>query len=87
MTYNAVAGDEDINLCRDYVKLEDARDDAILPCQEAQTSRWFSGWAWSWWWWAKLVVVVLFLAAVGAVFFKWVGPFLMDKVFPHLYNY
>lgn len=32
------------------------------------------------WWWAKLILLVLFLGVLTAVFFKWVGPFFMDKV-------
>lgn len=35
---------------------------------------------WSIWWWAKLILVVGFLAVLAAVFFKWIGPFFMDKV-------
>lgn len=31
------------------------------------------------WWWAKLILLVLFLGVLAAVFFKWVGPFFMDK--------
>ena len=33
------------------------------------------------WWWAKLILLILFLGVLAAVFFKWVGPFFMDKVF------
>lgn len=31
------------------------------------------------WWWTKLALLVTFLALLGAVFLKWVGPFIMDK--------
>nr|XP_027083900.1 transmembrane protein 64-like [Coffea arabica] len=31
------------------------------------------------WWWAKLILLVGFLSVLAAVFFKWIGPFFMDK--------
>ncbi|CAI9093855.1 OLC1v1029444C2 [Oldenlandia corymbosa var. corymbosa] len=31
------------------------------------------------WWWAKLLLVGSSLAVLAAVFFKWIGPFFMDK--------
>ncbi|EPS59977.1 hypothetical protein M569_14827, partial [Genlisea aurea] len=36
-------------------------------------------WPWCFWWWAKLILVVLFVGLLAAVFFKWLGPFVMDK--------
>ncbi|KAI3716780.1 hypothetical protein L1987_67913 [Smallanthus sonchifolius] len=33
----------------------------------------------SFWWWAKLVVVFIFLAFLGVLFFLWIGPFVMNK--------
>lgn len=38
-------------------------------------SRW-----WSIWWWAKLILLGAFVGVLVAVFFKWIGPFFMDKV-------
>ncbi|KAM7494146.1 hypothetical protein LguiB_028755 [Lonicera macranthoides] len=40
----------------------------------SSSSRW-----WSLWWWAKLVLLLAFLGVLAAVFFKWVGPFFLDK--------
>ncbi|KAL6556819.1 hypothetical protein OROHE_006695 [Orobanche hederae] len=84
MTHNAA--DEDLRLGEDYVKLEKCGADGGTRCQaETSTSGCCDvgggggGWWWSWWWWAKLVLVVLFVVVLGAVFFKWVGPFFMDK--------
>lgn len=39
------------------------------------SSRW-----WSIWWWAKLILLGAFVGVLVAVFFKWIGPFFMDKV-------
>ncbi|KAL3818154.1 hypothetical protein ACJIZ3_004059 [Penstemon smallii] len=77
MTYNASDEGLKLNLGGDYVKLEDGGS----RCQ-AETSSSCAvggGWLWSLWWWAKLVLVILFVGVLGAVFFKWVGPFVMDK--------
>lgn len=89
MTYNA-ADEEDLRIGEDYVKLEDggARWQAETSTSSCcggggggeGASGGGGGWVWSLWWWAKLVLVVLFVAVLGAVFFKWVGPFFMDKV-------
>ncbi|XP_047947928.1 uncharacterized protein LOC125193988 isoform X2 [Salvia hispanica] len=68
MSYNAA--DEE-----DYVKLE-AETSTSGCCDGGDDG---GGWLWSLWWWAKLVLVVLFVAVLGAVFFKWIGPFFMDK--------
>lgn len=38
------------------------------------SSRW-----WSIWWWAKLILLGAFVGVLVAVFFKWIGPFFMDK--------
>ncbi|CAA0842274.1 SNARE associated Golgi protein family [Striga hermonthica] len=87
MTRNA-AGGEDLVAGGDYVQLEKCGADGVATCQaEASSSgccgggadAGVGGWWWSCWWWAKLVLVVLFVAVLGAVFFKWVGPFFMDK--------
>ncbi|KAM7491282.1 hypothetical protein LguiA_034203 [Lonicera macranthoides] len=43
-------------------------------CSSSSSSRW-----WSLWWWAKLVLLLAFLGVLAAVFFKWVGPFFLDK--------
>ncbi|XP_042066970.1 transmembrane protein 64-like [Salvia splendens] len=62
----------------DYVKLEGGG----AQCQPETSSSDCcddGGWLWSLWWWAKLLLVVLFVAVLGAVFFKWIGPFFMDK--------
>lgn len=90
MTCNA-GDEEDLRLGEDYVKLEGGG----AHCQaETSTSGCCGGGGrggdgaagdggrclWSLWWWAKLVLVVLFVAVLGAVFFKWIGPFFMDKV-------
>ncbi|KAK6130140.1 hypothetical protein DH2020_036119 [Rehmannia glutinosa] len=78
MTYNA--GDEDLMVEYDYVKLEggDGGGNYGGHCQ-AQTSP-FCGVGCRWlWWWTKVVLVLLFVGVLGAVFFKWVGPFVMDK--------
>lgn len=32
------------------------------------------------WFWVKLGVLLTFIGLLAAVFFRWVGPFLMDKV-------
>lgn len=87
MTYNA-ADEEDLRVEEVYVKLEDG---GAGWQAETSTSGCCSGGGdgaagddggclWSLWWWAKLVLVVLFVAVLGAVFFKWIGPFFMDKV-------
>ncbi|KAK6137653.1 hypothetical protein DH2020_028579 [Rehmannia glutinosa] len=84
------AADEDLRLGDDYVKLENGGGDDGGVRWQAETSTSGccggsgvggvnGGWWWSWWWWAKLVLVVLFVGVLGAVFFKWVGPFFMDK--------
>lgn len=85
------AADEDLRLGEDYVKLEEGGPDCGTLWQaEASTSDCCGGgvslggggggWWWSLWWWAKLVLVVAFVGVLGVVFFKWVGPFFMDKV-------
>ncbi|KAL2543514.1 SNARE associated Golgi protein family [Forsythia ovata] len=83
MTYNATEEDFRVG---DYVKLEEGVDGGT--CREVGSSSsgccgesggGSGGWLWSFWWWAKLVLVVAFLGVLGAVFFKWVGPFFMDK--------
>lgn len=48
---------------------------AQCSSSSSSSSRW-----WSLWWWAKLVLLLAFLGVLAAVFFKWVGPFFMDKV-------
>lgn len=88
MTYNAP--DEDVRVGADYVKLEDGAKAGAHGKVETSTSGCcgggdadvaaVGGWWWSLWWWAKLVLVVLFVGVLGAVFFKWIGPFFMDKV-------
>ncbi|XP_073285659.1 uncharacterized protein [Primulina huaijiensis] len=83
MTYNVVA-EEDPRLAGDYAKLEEGGGDAVTICETETSSSCGGGgsgggWWWSLWWWAKLVLVVLFVSLLGAVFFKWVGPFFMDK--------
>ncbi|KAG8374808.1 hypothetical protein BUALT_Bualt10G0034100 [Buddleja alternifolia] len=81
MTYNAA--DEDLRLGEDYVKLEDGGAPRCHPDTSSSSSSGCcgggGGWWWSCWWWAKIVLVVLFVGVLGAVFFKWVGPFFMDK--------
>lgn len=84
MTYDVVA-EEDPRLAGDYVKLEEGDGDAVTICETETSSSCGGGgggaeWWWSLWWWAKLVLVVVFVSLLGAIFFKWVGPFLMDKV-------
>lgn len=85
MSYDAA--EEDFKV-EDYVKLEEGLDGGTYRkvVAEASTSGCCGGngdgggrWLWSLWWWAKLMVVVAFLVLLGAVFFKWVGPFFMDK--------
>ncbi|KAL1830880.1 hypothetical protein ACET3Z_000531 [Daucus carota] len=39
------------------------------------------------WWWAKLILLILFLGVLAAVFFKWVGPFFMDKEIVPILNW
>lgn len=38
---------------------------------------------WLVWWWARLIILLIFVGVLAAVFFKWVGPFVMDKVCTH----
>ncbi|GER44188.1 SNARE associated Golgi protein family [Striga asiatica] len=92
MTRNAAG--EDLVAGGDYVQLEKCGADGVATCQaEASSSgccgggadAGVGGWWWSCWWWAKLVLVVLFVAVLGAVFFKWVGPFFMDKAWLERY--
>ncbi|XP_057812258.1 uncharacterized protein LOC131026396 isoform X1 [Salvia miltiorrhiza] len=86
MTYNA-GDEEDLRLGEDYVKLEGGgahyqAETSTSGCcggVDDGASADGGGWLWSLWWWAKLVLVVLFVAVLGAVFFKWIGPFFMDK--------
>lgn len=35
---------------------------------------------WLVWWWARLIILLIFVGLLAAVFFKWVGPFVMNKV-------
>lgn len=59
----------------DYVILSESEGTEISsPALSNSSSRW-----WSFWWWAKLVLLFAFLGVVAAVFFKWVGPFFIDK--------
>ncbi|KAL3647249.1 hypothetical protein CASFOL_008217 [Castilleja foliolosa] len=78
-----IAADEDLRAGGDYVKLENCGAGGGARCKaETSTFGCFGGGCGgggSWWWWAKLVLVVLFVAVLGAVIFKWVGPFFMDK--------
>ncbi|XP_022849698.1 transmembrane protein 64-like [Olea europaea var. sylvestris] len=85
MIYDAAEEDFGVG---DYVKLEEGSDGGTYRkvVAEGSTSGCCGGnggggggWLWSLWWWAKLVLVVAFLVLLGAVFFKWVGPFFMDK--------
>ncbi|XP_042052755.1 TVP38/TMEM64 family membrane protein YtxB-like [Salvia splendens] len=90
MTCNAV-DEEDRRLVEDYVKLEGGgggqwhAETSTSGCCGGDTgggdeaSSDGGWWLWSLWWWVKLVLVVLFVAVLGAVFFKWIGPFFMDK--------
>ncbi|XP_073052054.1 uncharacterized protein [Primulina eburnea] len=83
MTYNVA--DEDPGLAGDYVKLEEGGGgDAVTVCDTETSSSCGGGgggvgWWWSLWRWVKLVLVVVIVSLLGAVFFKWVGPFFMDK--------
>ncbi|KAI3453536.1 hypothetical protein Pfo_010199 [Paulownia fortunei] len=81
MTFNA--GDEDLGLEGDYVKLEGGGggdDGAHCQAETAPSCGGGCGGGWrSLWWWWKLVLVMLFVGLLGAVFFTWIGPFLMDK--------
>ncbi|XP_047946287.1 TVP38/TMEM64 family membrane protein YtxB-like [Salvia hispanica] len=90
MPYNA-GDEEDRRLVADYVKLEGGgggqwhAETSTSGCCGGDTGGGDvdssdGGWClWSLWWWVKLVLVVLFVAVLGAVFFKWIGPFFMDK--------
>ncbi|XP_051137783.1 uncharacterized protein LOC127255997 [Andrographis paniculata] len=88
MTYNA-ADKEDLILGEGYVRLEEGGAEGAQGRAETSTSGCCGGgsdvigdgggWWWGWWWWAKLVLVVLFVGVLGLVFFKWIGPFFMDK--------
>ncbi|GER53359.1 SNARE associated Golgi protein family [Striga asiatica] len=78
MTYKAAG--EDAVSGGDYVKLEECQaETSSSGCCGGGIDAGGRGCWWSWWWWAKLVLVVLFVAVLGAAFFKWVGPFFMDK--------
>ncbi|KAL3833576.1 hypothetical protein ACJIZ3_008312 [Penstemon smallii] len=70
MTYNVA--NEDLSQEGHYVKLDDAGADCGPRCQDETPS--YTGW-----WWAKLVLAVLLAVGLGAIFFKWVGPFIMEK--------
>lgn len=35
---------------------------------------------WLVWWWARLIILLIFVGLLAAVFSKWVGPFVMNKV-------
>lgn len=39
------------------------------------------------WWWARLIILLIFVGVLAAVFFKWVGPFVMDKEIIPLLNW
>ncbi|KAL9167357.1 hypothetical protein ABFS82_05G091800 [Erythranthe guttata] len=82
MTYNA-AGDEDLRMDREYVKLEGGGGDGSPPCAAAVASRYCGDGCGlgrrSLWWWGKLLLLVVFAGLFAAVIFKWIGPFLMDK--------
>lgn len=45
-------------------------DSSSQPCSPAR----------SLWLWVRLVVLFVFLVSLAVVFFKWVGPFFMNKV-------
>lgn len=42
---------------------------------------------WLVWWWARLIILLIFVGVLAAVFFKWVGPFVMDKEIIPLLNW
>lgn len=70
----------------DYVKLEVSGDGGVdggaqcpvetSPCCSGADGKWW----YLLWWWAKLGLVGLFVGALLAVFLKWIGPFVMEKV-------
>lgn len=83
MTYNV--GDEDLRLDGDYVKLEEGGGggDGGVTCLAGTSPSCLDGCGGGrrpLWWWVRAVLVVLFVGALGLVTFKWIGPFLMDKV-------
>lgn len=45
-----------------------------------------SSW-WLVWWWARLIILLIFVGLLAAVFFKWVGPFVMNKGIIPLLNW
>lgn len=84
MTHNARHGD--LMLEADYVKLEVGGGGGVDGGAQCltETSPCCSDAAGKWWclfrWWAKLGLVALFVGALLAVFLKWIGPFVMQKV-------
>lgn len=95
MTYDLNAEDEGVRVPQLKLRIEDPKGDYVIlkeaeagngigfddngagaSCSTTITcSRW-----WSLWWWAKLILLLTFLGVLAAVFFKWIGPFFMDKV-------
>ncbi|PIN02737.1 hypothetical protein CDL12_24746 [Handroanthus impetiginosus] len=75
MTYNA--GDEDLRLDGDYVKLEDGGGDGGALCQAETLPS--CGCDRGVGWWVKLVLLGLLAGLLTAVCIKWVGPFIMYK--------
>lgn len=78
-----------ITICTDdskgeYVKLrpgpEDSEPEVEVAVGEAAEEPSSPSRGGSLWYWVKLVVLLLCLGLLLAVFFKWVGPFFMDKV-------
>lgn len=80
MTHNARHGD--LMLEADYVKLEVGGGGAAQCLKEASPCCGGGAGKWRWllWWWAKLGLVALFVGLLLAVFLKWIGPFVMNKV-------
>ncbi|KAK4400532.1 Transmembrane protein 64 [Sesamum angolense] len=83
MTY--IASEEDLKLERDYVKLEggdggDGYGGTLCQAETSPSCRGAGGGErWSLWWWTKLVLGAVVAGILGAVIFKWVGPFVIEK--------
>ncbi|KAG6383931.1 hypothetical protein SASPL_156280 [Salvia splendens] len=85
MTYNN-ADHGDLRMDVDYVKLAVGVGGGAQCLNEASPSCGGGGQWWSWlWWWAKLLLVALFIGILLAVFLKWIGPFVMEKVWLERY--
>lgn len=76
--------DDDVNgkrvTLRQRLLGECEAEERDLLLKDSSSSSSSSIWRRSIWYWIKLGILIAFIGLLSAVFLKWVGPFLMDKV-------